>query len=78
MCHPCVTRFLQCLKLGRLKAAWDCAVSLRTSEGWSQLGTAALELLDVDMAIAGAGRLESVCVEPQKDVGRKAGMSAVF
>ena len=48
---PC--RFAQSLKLGRLKGAWECAVQLRSNEVWGQLGSAALELLDVDMATAG-------------------------
>jgi hypothetical protein len=30
-------------------------VTLRATEFWSQLGTAALELLDVEMAVAGEG-----------------------
>ncbi|GAX77949.1 hypothetical protein CEUSTIGMA_g5391.t1 [Chlamydomonas eustigma] len=42
----------QCLKLGRLKAAWDSAVQLRNPEVWKTLGMAALEKLDMDMALA--------------------------
>jgi len=46
-------RFSQCLKLCRLKAAWESALLLRNNENWRQLGVAALEMLDVEMAIAG-------------------------
>ncbi len=52
-CCPARHRFQQTLKLGRLKAAWDSAVAMRSAEAWSQLGVAALELLDVEMAMAG-------------------------
>mmetsp|Transcript_36982 Transcript_36982/g.82211 ORF Transcript_36982/g.82211 Transcript_36982/m.82211 type:complete len:1366 (+) Transcript_36982:300-4397(+) len=45
-------RFQQCLKLCRIKAAWECAVQMRSQDAWRQLGLAALEVLDVDMAIA--------------------------
>lgn len=45
-------RFQQNIKLGRLKAAWEFAIQMRTTETWEALGVAALELLDVDMAIA--------------------------
>lgn len=44
---------MQNLKLGRLKGAWECAVAMHSAETWAALGVAALELLDVDMAIAG-------------------------
>jgi len=45
-------RFSQCLKLCRLKAAWESAVLLRNNDAWRQLGVVALEMLDVEMAIA--------------------------
>ncbi|GFH09592.1 WD_REPEATS_REGION domain-containing protein, partial [Haematococcus lacustris] len=45
-------KFQQCLRLGRLKMAWDCAVTLGSSEAWGQLGVAGLELLDIHMAVA--------------------------
>eukprot|EP00798_Chlamydomonas_sp_ICE-L_P012670 gene12669-15902_t len=38
--------------LGQLRTAWDCAVQLRNTEAWTQLAHAALEMLDLDMAIA--------------------------
>lgn len=47
-CH----RFAQALKLLRLTDAWHYAQQLKAPESWKALGTAALELLDVDMAIA--------------------------
>ncbi|KAF5840991.1 hypothetical protein DUNSADRAFT_14848 [Dunaliella salina] len=45
-------RFSQCLKLCRLKAAWESAALLRNNDAWRQLGVVALEMLDVEMAIA--------------------------
>ncbi|KAG1674427.1 hypothetical protein FOA52_012954 [Chlamydomonas sp. UWO 241] len=45
-------RFTQALKLGRLRAGWEAALQLRTPDVWSQLGMAALECLDIDMALA--------------------------
>jgi WD repeat-containing protein 19 len=47
-----VCRFTQQLKLCQLKAAWDCAVVLKTPEAWQQLAVAALEQLDVELAVA--------------------------
>lgn len=45
-------RFQQALKLGRLKMAWESALQLRNNETWKALGMAALERLDMDMALA--------------------------
>lgn len=45
-------RFQQTLLLYRLKDAWDCALSLKLPEHWKSLGTAALEVLELDMAVA--------------------------
>jgi len=50
------------LKLCRLKAAWESAVLLRNNDAWKQLGVVALEMLDVEMAIAGALVCVCVCV----------------
>ncbi len=55
----CVHRFDQNLRLGRLKAAWDCAVAVRSADVWGRLAVTALEMLDIDMAIA--GETEHVC-----------------
>lgn len=45
-------RFQQALKLFRLQMAWECAVAMKSPEAWRQLGLAALEVLDIQMAIA--------------------------
>ncbi|MEW5304579.1 MAG: hypothetical protein WDW36_007181 [Sanguina aurantia] len=45
-------RFTQALKLYRLRDAWECATQMRSVDAWQQLGGAALEILDLDMAIA--------------------------
>lgn len=46
------------LKLGRLKGALEAAVGMKAPEAWGQLGVAAMELLDIDMAIAGMVAVE--------------------
>lgn len=52
-------RLQQSLRLGRLKAAWESAVQLKSPDVWKSIGMAALERLDMDMALA-AFRLEQV------------------
>lgn len=45
-------RFQQALKLGRLKVAWEAALQMKETASWKALGLAALEGLDMDMALA--------------------------
>lgn len=45
-------RFTQALLLHRMKDAWECALVLKTPETWKELGQAALEMLEMDTAIA--------------------------
>lgn len=45
-------RFQQALKLGRLKVAWEAALQMREAAAWKSLGLAALEMLDMDIAVA--------------------------
>ena len=54
MC-PCLSptsRLQQSLRLGRLKSAWESAMQLRSPEVWKSIGMAALERLDMSMALA--------------------------
>ncbi|KAK9830069.1 hypothetical protein WJX72_009571 [[Myrmecia] bisecta] len=45
------TRFRAALALGRSKEAWDAALLLKSPELWQQLAAAALQKLDIELAI---------------------------
>lgn len=45
-------KLAQCLKLGRLKAAWEAALQLKSPDAWRSIALAALEKLDMDVAQA--------------------------
>lgn len=45
-------RFQQCLKLFHLQDAWNIAMILKNADTWRQLGQAALEVLEVELAMA--------------------------
>ena len=52
---PCLCstpRLQQSLRLGRLKSAWESAIQLKSPDIWKGIGMAALERLDMDMALA--------------------------
>jgi hypothetical protein len=44
-------RFQQALALGRLSVAWAAAALLTRQDTWRELGDAALQALDVELAI---------------------------
>ena len=50
-------RFLQALALGQLTVAWPAAVHLKQVDAWQDLGDAALQALEVDLAIRWAAPL---------------------
>jgi len=41
----------QNLDLGRLKECWDVAYALNSPETWQRLATAAMEALDIELAL---------------------------
>ena len=45
-------KLAQCLKLGRLKSAWEAALQLKSPDAWRSIALAALEKLDLDVAQA--------------------------
>lgn len=47
-------RFLQALALGQLSLAWPAAVHLNQLDAWRDLGDAALQALELDLAIRSA------------------------
>lgn len=51
---PCLSicRLLACIKLCKLQEALSAASALATADSWKQLGLAAMQLLDVQLAIA--------------------------
>jgi hypothetical protein len=53
----CPHSFNQLLKLQRLQEAWRCALALKATDAWRQLGAAALEALDTSLAVAAYRRV---------------------
>jgi hypothetical protein len=51
-CNHAQCRLAAAIKLNRLQEARAAAAALNTSDGWRQLGTAAMQLLDVELALA--------------------------
>jgi hypothetical protein len=45
-------RLAAAIKLNRMQEAQAAAAALSTADGWRQLGTAAMQLLDVELAVA--------------------------
>ena len=49
------------MALGRLKECWDVGYALNNPETWQRLATAALELLDVELALRIYRHLGAIC-----------------
>ena len=60
-------RFLQALALGQLLVAWPAAALLGQADAWRDLGDAALQALDVELAIRWPHKSYEESLTPSND-----------